>query len=474
MERPTTASSRAQALLRLKQRRLQQHLHEQQPGGGGASSTAVMPGSVQLGLPDSANAAAAADAVTSHPAPQQLAIHVEAASTVSGEHAEQGPAQQQQDQGGEQPARQPKPFLRRRSQMIPMQASALHYAAPVAPYVCGWCSILVCSMFGDSLSMLLLSAAVFSPMLQKLPDYGAVRPRTSSHWAPPPSSGSDTPGGSLSGTPVAFLAGTPRLPQTAPPAQLQQPGGRPASSRIVGTAAGRRASSRLGVGCPGTADSMLGGLEPEVVTYTLPRTSSRGSAAAAAAAASRAAAQGTAKQPSQRQRWPWGAAGEQVPAPAAASRPRTAAKQQQQQQRSARTTPFAPRPNSREGPYWPLGESGTGTMGRPQSAGQSRRPRGTPLYDAASLLPLTLEGGHHAGLGGHSGGSTRDRGSRRRSGSGSGFRHEQSFQSGAGALLPHGGSGGSAAEAAAGASGPLDDLLSQVDRMLQTVERAIS
>lgn len=210
------------------------------------------------------------------------------------------------------------------------------------------------------------------------------------------------------------------------------------------------------------------------MTYTLPRTSSRGSAAAAAAAASRAAAQGTAKQPSQRQRWPWGAAGEQVPAPAAASRPRTAAKQQQQQQRSARTTPFAPRPNSREGPYWPLGESGTGTMGRPQSAGQSRRPRGTPLYDAASLLPLTLEGGHHAGLGGHSGGSTRDRGSRRRSGSGSGFRHEQSFQSGAGALLPHGGSGGSAAEAAAGASGPLDDLLSQVDRMLQTVERAIS
>ena len=161
VERPTTASSRAQALLRLKQRRLQQHLHEQQPGGGGASSTAVMPGSVQLGLPDAANAAAAADAVTSHPAPQQLAIHVEAASTVSGEHAEQGPAQQQQDQGGEQPARQPKPFLRRRSQMIPMQASALHYAAPVAPYVCGWCSILVCSMFGASLSMLLLSAAVF-------------------------------------------------------------------------------------------------------------------------------------------------------------------------------------------------------------------------------------------------------------------------------------------------------------------------
>lgn len=141
----------------------------------------------------------------------------------------------------------------------------------------------------------------------------------------------------------------------------------------------------------------------------------------------------------------------------------------QQQPSNARTTPFAPRPNS-------------GAVGR--------RPRGTPLYDASSLLPLNLEdlGLLHAGTayssaayGGCAGSGVEELLQRSHSTSLPGRRgaRQASAQGGAAARPASGGprAGASTAAgvgAAAGDCGPLDDLLSQVDRMLHQVERAIS
>lgn len=148
------------------------------------------------------------------------------------------------------------------------------------------------------------------------------------------------------------------------------------------------------------------------------------------------------------------------------------AKQQQRQHQqprgNARTTPFAPRPNSREA-YWPT-ESGPG--GR-----QQQRPRGQPLYDASTLLPVAgLEELGDLSSSGYAGGS---RFEELDAGAGGGWPRAGAQQL---VLTGRGGSGSSrgdralvAAGGAAGAadSGPLDHLLCQVDRMLHQVERAI-
>ncbi len=146
---------------------------------------------------------------------------------------------------------------------------------------------------------------------------------------------------------------------------------------------------------------------------------------------------------------------------------------------SARTTPFAPRPNSGESRQ-PWGQA------RRQ---QQQRPRGTPIYDASTLLPHSMEGL----LLGSSGGAGQLVGS-----SGTGFpdllaagsltsglhplragSHRLARSGGAAAnptlLLPPGAPHAGQAEAAAEAvdCGPLDDLLCAVDRMLHQVERAL-
>ena len=271
-------------------------------------------------------------------------------------------------------------------------------------------------------------------------------------------------GASRAGTPTGSRAGTPRAPATAPLPQQQQQARRPASSRL---------------GAEG-GDSRLHSLLGEVAIYTLSRTGSRGSAATASTAAGAGrgqAAQTAVKQHQQRrQRAPWGSSSDEPPVPHSASRQTGGGgakqqRQQQQQRGNARTTPFAPRPNSREA-YWPT-ESGPGGH-------QQQRPRGQPLYDASTLLPVTgLEG-----LGDLSSSAY---------GGGSGFEDLDPFDASAGGGWPpaaaqqlvltgRGGSGSSrgdralvAAGGAAGAaeSGPLDHLLCQVDRMLHQVERAI-
>jgi hypothetical protein len=113
--------------------------------------------------------------------------------------------------------------------------------------------------------------------------------------------------------------------------------------------------------------------------------------------------------------------------------------------------------------------------------GSQQRPRGTPLYDASSLLPLALCGTRQASLvsGGSSVGATSRadhhhqprsvwQGTAAGSRGGGGSAGGQLAAAGGGSSLVPSGRGGAAD------CGPLDDLLSQVDRMLLHVERAIS
>ena len=168
------------------------------------------------------------------------------------------------------------------------------------------------------------------------------------------------------------------------------------------------------------------------------------------------------------------------------------AKQQQQPKRggyagggSARTTPFAPRPNSGESRQpWGTGPGSGGAQAR-----RRQRVRGTPIYDASTLLPLSVEGllGSSAGdlLGcGDSGvpGLLAADGlhAGHRVPRPSSHRLARSGGSAAGTLLLPAGPSlsalpdeAAAAAAAAGDVGPLDDLLCAVDRMLHQVERAL-
>jgi hypothetical protein len=283
-------------------------------------------------------------------------------------------------------------------------------------------------------------ASLWLPVLQKLPDWGSVRPRTSTRW----DHRADTPGGTAAATPAASRAATPRPPATAPaaaalpaPLQVQPQGG-------AGLAAGGAAA-----GGPQAA-------QPEEAAYSLVCTGSHVEAARRDAS----------------------------------SRPKT----QQAGQQRARTTPFAPRPNSREAPpYGHEGSSGRLSSGirpgsgsrqlRQQSAqpgGGGRRPRGTPLYDAATLLPLHLNDLHSVASrhsSDNSGGAARQAANRQwelhAGGSWEGgWAGGHAAGTGAAAFLE-----GLSAEAAATAGadgGPLDALLSQVDRLLSQVGRAIS
>lgn len=296
-------------------------------------------------------------------------------------------------------------------------------------------------------------------------------------------------------------------------------------SRLGGSDGGTRTGSRLGAG-PASAPFGAWEEEEEEAAYSLEqrpveaRMGSRGRAADAAAG--RAAVQPGAQQ--QRQRTPrWGASPrERSPRPAS----------RHPGHGSARNTPFAPRPSS--------GSHGGGHKGRWQQLPQpaARRPRGTPLYDASSLMPLDpdnlqldhlLHGGgnpaaapeklhygsmfhggggdgsssmyyggggdvFYAGAGNdgslfHGGGGgnrqlptgSGDGGSMFHGGGGGGNRRPPTGGSsgrrpatGGSSGRPACGDAGMAAVGAGGDIGPLDDLLSQVDRMLHQVERAIS
>ena len=331
---------------------------------------------------------------------------------------------------------------------------------------------------GSLLTRLSSTHACTPAALQKLPDWSSVRPRTSSRWGGSSSSdGGATPGGDV---PASGWAGTPPATAPAPAARQQQQAQRPATtSRLA------RAS---------TAQSHSAWDEEGVATYTLQRSGSRGSSTAQRTRAGHAAA---APPPARQRRaqTDW----QEAPLPPASAK-------QQKGQPSARTTPFALRPNSGESrrPGWDGG-------GGARPAARQRPPRGTPLYDASSLLrgsgggggagaplPFSFDSLHppgmeerpHAGLGSRGGSSLR--GSLdgtapvQAPGHGRPTRAAAGSAAAAAAAAARGQRTASlAAEAAAvaaaaaegldaGSEGPLGDLLSQVDRMLLQVERAIS
>lgn len=283
-------------------------------------------------------------------------------------------------------------------------------------------------------------------------------------------------GGSAASTPAGSRAGTPRASGAAQQAQPQPPS---------------RASSRLGGGDGSLAGGAVFGSHAweaaETATYALrpssfppTRTTSRGAGAAAAAAgqAQRAATAGHVGG----QRRPLAANREQ---PHAAGRPAAGSSKLGSRQGSARTTPFAPRPNS--------GSSRGGAAGawrcQQQAHTKGRRPRGNPLYDASSLLPLSLDGLLHYGGPGSSaladmhsapGSSRAYDGSSGLEAAAAASHPLQEGDALAWAARHLAGSVDSVAAAAeavaaapGGDCGPLDDLLLAVDRMLRQVERAI-
>lgn len=333
------------------------------------------------------------------------------------------------------------------------------------------------------------------PQPQKLPDWKAVRSKTSTRWEVGASEastpGAGTPKGSTpaGGTPAASRPGTPTaarlaaaraaLPATAPAPPMQQVAqaerSRPATASRAGGAGGiSSGGARPSTGPPGWSSSSA-----EPATYLL--TPPAGLAAASPGARTAGGAQATGQQQRRRQR---GGGGGML---------REDAPWKQQQPKrggnagggSARTTPFAPRPNSGESRQpWGTGHGSGGTQ-----AWRRQRVRGTPIYDASTLLPLSVDGllgsgaGDLLGSGGsgvpgllaagslHAGHPAPRPGSHRLAHSGG---------SAAGTLLPPAGTTlsrlpdeAAAAAAAAGVVGPLDALLCAVDRMLHQVGRAL-
>lgn len=556
-QRPSTACTRTQALQRLKQRRL---LQLQQEGGtaGGVSSPSLRQ-SLEGGLSGStASGAAPADDSTASRSlvqqqqqqrqppldPQQNAPPPlqQRSPQRGGEAPPDGQQPQPGEQAEEEALRGARPFLRRKSQMIPMQASlfpllllvlgglfgmstdtlcpvwyaavraachallvallsyrllsksVLQTPACFASYCCRSC--LIGTLCGHAPARAGRTAPAAAAGPARLVSGAALRHATCSWWAfgeqhacccwhegrpceltgrmHTPDSCTFRAGGSPGSTAAGSRASTPRVPATAPPVQL-----RPGSSRLA-------SSSRLGTaGCGGGNEGMVSSsLEPPgVAMYTLKpmltRTGSRGGAAAQAASR---AVQTVPPRP-QRPRMPQAGHGhERAPTPPASrlagGKPAPA---------RARTTPFAPRPNSGDG----------GWGGR---SAHTQRPRGTPLYDASSLLPLSvadlmgpiggLSGSGFDSSGGYGGDSAVQElharhhggarpGSSSRPGS-SGVRGTGGGSSRPGSSARNAGPGGSRPGSSGGAGdvasdddmGPLHDLLSQVDRMLRQVERA--
>lgn len=230
----------------------------------------------------------------------------------------------------------------------------------------------------------------------------------------------------------------------------------------------------------------------EAATYALPspapsplRATSREGGAATGSRAPRPATAGLAAA----QRRPLAANQEQT---RGAGRPATGGGKVAQQG-SARTTPFAPRPNSSG-----LGSrAGAAGVWQRQQEVQSkgRRPRGNPLYDASSLQPLSIDGLLHCsrpGGGSHGAGygvadmlsgysSSRFYGGGGELGAGApasfpvheGDSHDWAAPQPGGSMRSVAAAAEALAAAPAGDCGPLDDLLLAVDRMLRQVERAI-
>ncbi|KAL4858332.1 hypothetical protein ACK3TF_001805 [Chlorella vulgaris] len=406
---PAEGSGRAQALLRLKQRR-------QQPRPGLCPQT------------DGEQQRAQQQQAQQQEQEQQGGCQQQQQQEQERHHQQQQAQQQEQQAQEHQQERDvavalPRPFLRRRSSTLPMQ---------------------------------------------KLPDWNQVRPRTSSRWNEP-----HGPGGGSSGVNAdAELIGCPA--RAATPAVLveQLPAERHQilawqehTMQHSGNTARRASSGWLADGAAdrGAASCAL-----------LPAGSRKSTAAAASGRPGKQTPAGLQQQQQQQ--------GQRRPLT-----PSTNQQQTQQQHRTARTTPFAPRPSSsREGSsrLWSSGAGSAGGLAAQQhhvQTGSQQRPRGTPLYDASSLLPLALSGTRKASLvsGGSSVGalSRADHHHQPRSvRQGTAAGSSRGGGSAGGQLVAAGGGSGlgPAGRGAAADCGPLDDLLVQVDRMLLHVERAIS